>query len=304
MAPIVVISSWVNHPDLLAVHAAAWRSIFLGDSVEYIVYIDAKGVEERTELVAACRRLGIQYRLVPQRLHIHRGEVFPVTRYPVSLSASGRAALVCQLAWLLECQERTERTRVIFTQSDVVPFRAVHWEDLVPRGGIYYKSQSRERTIGGGSVEYAWDGLLALDMTYWPKKLRELVSFDYGANNGAFLDVGGGTWKLLRILPPAQKRAWTALESERWNLTEAGREAGRELPQWLRRFCEQDPRSTPEKQYGEVLDGWAFHLRTVSNWDGYKGPDRFTLFVGAFRESLDLTDANTQMSHQASDAPQ
>jgi hypothetical protein len=300
MAPIVVISSWVNHPELLPIHSIAWKSAFLGDSVEYIVYIDAKDAGMRSRLVMACKQYDIQYKLVPQRLHMSRGEVFPGTRYSVSQAASGRAALVCQLAWLLECQDKLDRERVLFTQSDIIPFRAVSWKEMVPRGGLYYKLQQRERVVGSGSVEYAWDGLLGFDMTYWPPKLREVIHFEYGMNSGAFLDVGGGTWKILRILPPTKKKAWGALESGRWSLDVDGGA----LPPWLHTFCAQDPRSTEEAQFGEVLDDWAFHIRTVSNWDGYTGPDRIGLFIDAFKESLDLTGANTRMYHRASGAPQ
>lgn len=300
MAPIVVISSWVNHPELIATHSIAWKSAFLGESVEYIVYIDAVDAATRAALVATCRRYGILFRIVPQRLHLNRHEVFPETRQRISQTASGRAAVVCQLAWLLEVVNKPERERVVFTQSDVIPFREVQWSQKVPRAGLYYKAQ--ERSAGGRTIDYAWDGLIAFDLTYWPPKLREIVSFDDGSHAGVFLDVGGGTWKLLRVLPPAKRRAWTALQSEQWSLEDAPT-----LPMWLRDFCAQDPRVQDGRQYGELLDDWAFHLRTVSNWDRYQKegtPDRFSLFIECFKGSLDLIDASTQTSHRASGAPQ
>ena len=45
---ITVISTWINHPDVLKIHRDLWVQAFPGETVRYVAYIDAKDEEDFT----------------------------------------------------------------------------------------------------------------------------------------------------------------------------------------------------------------------------------------------------------------
>lgn len=306
---LVVVATWFNHPELLGLHRDTWVNAFPSEKVEYIAYIDAKDPVIRIQLVEAAKNAAISAIEVAPILHTRRQILFPRTAVTASHASSFRNAGVCQYAWIREAITHRKAGRLIFTQSDIFPFRSQTWAAWMGGALFSYRPQHRISEDGQRRLDYAWEGLCGFDLERWTPKMLEAISFEAGFFKGVFGDTGAGTWLLLAALPAAAKREWYELDSRSWSPAEVSA-----LPSWLQRFLALDPRGEGPSgpAYGELFDNWCFHLRGGSD---YEKADkamlqlRFALFQAFLYEEMiysrgpsDPTDANTQSSHQALDA--
>lgn len=293
---ILVISTWVNHPETLPYHCRLWKNAFKGEEVDYVAYIDAKNDphvsnfgegQMLTKLISTCEECDIIYEIVDPFFHKCRSRIFPKACYrEVDETPSARDALACQVAWIDHVVKDCKYKRIVLVQSDIFPYRQRVWSDLMGSSEIYYKPQVRE-----GALYYAWEGLCCFDVGSWPLAKREMVSFEYGFMNGVFGDTGAGTWEILAALPEEAKRPWSGLDSLQWN----NRVALPELPYWVVEHLKMDPRNKTDPDgviwyYSEIQDGWCFHLRAGGNWDG-AGKDihekRYGNFMRLLKEAIE-----------------
>ncbi len=281
----------------------SWRRAWPEETLEYIAYIDAKDTATLKELVERCRAAGIRSVVVPPELHTRREILFPATPIRRTHASSFRNAISCQYAWLRETSAEHKRTgRLIFTQSDIFPFKVMKWDAWMAGGAISYRPQHRVSEDGLRRLDYAWEGLCGFDLTRWTSKMIAAMSFEAGRFRGIFGDTGAGSWLLLSALPAELKRGWLERDSGSWTPAEAA------LPPWLQRFLTIDPRGqgAAGPAYGELFDDWCFHLRGGSDYekaDARMLQLRFALFQAFLYEELrgssDQTGAKTQTCHRA-----
>jgi len=292
--PIILISSWVNHPETLKAHRDLWIQAFPGETVNYIVYIDAKDYPDesnfndstmRDKLLNECMRLGIQYYLVPEHYHDNRSLIIPNCQINKERSASARDVLVCHMAWRDHVLNNQNVHRVGLIQPDIFPYRKLNWQSLTRGAEFYYKPQHRE------TLTYAWNGLCFFTMDTWSQIMKELVNFQHGFHRGVFTDSGGGLWKVLEILTDEQKYGWTGQNSLQWS----SRDPCPDLPFWIMEHLKSDPRNRVESDgavsyYSEIQDDRFLHLRAGCNWDGI-GKEihekRYANFMSLLNEAID-----------------
>ena len=269
---IVLVSSWVNHPEMLKLHRDLWLEAFPGESVRYIVYIDAKDYPDpsnfddpsmRLKLIEACIEYGIEFHLVPEEFHRNRGLVIPNCLVLSCNTPSARDVVVCHMAWRDQVIHNPHVNRIGLIQPDIFPYRRVNWNDITRGSEFYYKPQQRD------TLSYAWNGLCLFSIDTWSQIMKELVDFQDGIQKGIFTDSGGGLYKLMESLPENKKHAWVGYSS--FELT--SRSQFPELPYWIMEHLQSDPRNKVEADgtllyYSEIQDNWCFHLRAGCNWDG------------------------------------
>ena len=314
---LIVAATWCNHPELLPLHKEIWVRAFPEEVVKYIAYIDLKECDERFKLWKTCKENGINCEIVPQELHGKRELLFPKTLVHSSEHPSFRNGIVCQYAWKQLAMGKRGSDKLIFTQSDVYPFKKKTWKEWMGSSIFSFRPQFRmgEGASEGKRMDYAWEGLCGFDLAMWTSAMLENMNFDAGFfKERIFGDTGAGTWLILAALPPQLKRGWKELDSGHWTPSDAGLPS---FPAWIRRFLALDPRGKGLEGpcYGELFDDWCFHLRAGSNWDKAHSEMlqlRFSLFQAflyealqsgdPFRLSSDQRDASTQTTHQALDA--
>jgi hypothetical protein len=292
--PIILISSWVNHPETLKAHRDLWIQAFPDETVNYIVYIDAKDYPDesnlydgtmRDKLLNECMRLGIQYYLVPEGLHKDRRSLMPNAAQHYQMTASTRDAVVCQMAWRDQVLLNTSVNRVGLIQPDIFPYRKLDWISLTRGAEFYYKPQQRD------SLKYAWNGLCFFTMDTWSQIMKELIDFQDGFHRGIFTDSGGGLWKILEVLSDNNKYGWTGQNSLQWS----SRDPCPDLPFWIMEHLKSDPRNRVESDgavsyYSEIQDDRFLHLRAGCNWDGV-GKEihekRYANFMSLLNEAID-----------------
>jgi len=269
--PIILISSWVNHPETLKVHRDLWIQAFPGETVNYIVYIDAKDYADesnfydgtmRDKLMNECMRLGIQYYLVPEHYHDNRSLIIPHCQINQERSASARDVLVCHMAWRDHVLNNQNVNRVGLIQPDIFPYRKLDWQSLTRGADFYYKPQQRD------TLTYAWNGLCFFTMNTWSQDLKEKVDFQHGLQKNIFTDSGGGLWKLMEVLTDGRKYGWTGQNSLQWSSSDQCPD----LPFWVMEHLKADPRNRVESDgtilyYSEIQDDRFLHLRAGCNWD-------------------------------------
>ncbi len=263
----------------------------------------------RGQIVECCKKGGITAVEVAELLHAKRRILFSTTPATSSQASSFRNAIVCQYAWIREAITHRKASRLIFTQSDIFPFKTQTWEGWMGGSLFSYRPQHRISEDGQRRLDYAWEGLCGFDLQRWTPKMLEAMSFEAGFFKGVFGDTGAGTWLLVAALPAEVRREWRELDSRSWCPAKQP-----SLPPWLQRFLALDPRGQglTGPAYGELFDDWCFHLRGGSDYekaDAAMLQLRFALFqaflyeeMSAPRESSGQTDASTQTSHQALDA--
>jgi len=289
---ITVIVSWFNHPEHLLIHRLLWLKAFPKNIVRYVAYIDVNttpGIgnifqpNTTNDLIEKCKENKIEYVEIPIELHFARAKIFPGTEKKVDISSSARNSISCQLAWKQQVIEKPYLTRFIFVQQDVFPFKKQTWESLMMNKQIYYRPQNR--ATDKGSVDYAWEGLCAFDVASWNTQLKHLVSFEMGYHNNVYTDTGGGLWVILKILDENLQKRYSSHDSKSWNKNTPGIK----IPDWIRNFCEADPRNENKQYYGEILDDWCFHLRGGSHYDRPQIIDvikRYSLFFSSIYPRL------------------
>jgi hypothetical protein len=291
--PIILISSWVNHPETLKAHRDLWIQAFPGETVNYIVYIDAKDYPDesnfndgtmRDKLLKECMRLAIQYYLVPESLHMDRRPLMPNASLQYQMTASTRDAVVCQMAWRDQVLLNRTVNRIGLIQPDIFPYRKLNWLSLMRGADFYYKPQQRD------TLNYAWNGLCFFTMYTWDQALKELVDFQDGFHRSIFTDSGGGLWKLLEVLTDEQKYGWSGQNSLQWS----SRDPCPDLPFWIMEHLRLDTRNRVESDmsvsyFSEIQDGRFLHLRAGCNWDGI-GKDvhqkRYANFMRVLNEAI------------------
>lgn len=271
---ITVISTWINHPEILKIHKDLWVKAFPSEVIRYVAYIDAKDHGDfsnfgdttvKAQLIQVCRDSSIEYICVPQELHEQRNLVFNNCQNNSEQTPSGRNALVCQYAWNKEVLHGAA-IRVVLVQSDIFPYRKFTWNSMTRGAEFYFKPQ--ERVNGNMRIDYAWEGLCLFDVESWPSILKECVDFQHGFQKGVYTDTGGGLWRLLEALPDSKKFGWTGQNSLQWNYNDIKPE----LPFWIMEHLRIDPRNKVENDgtiwyYSEIQDDRCFHLRAGGNWD-------------------------------------
>jgi hypothetical protein len=271
---ITVVSTWVNHPEVIALHRDLWTKAFSGESIRYVAYIDAKDYGDfsnfgdasmKEQLIKACVDSSIEYLLVPQEYHMQRHKVFETCNASVDNCPSARDALVCQYIWNREVLNGSVN-RLVLVQSDIFPYRTFTWNSILRGADFYYRPQVR--SVNGESLHYAWEGLCFFDTSRWPDARKDIVDFEYGFQKGIFTDTGGGLWRVLEVLKPEQKRPFLDLHSGRWSISDAPTD----LPFWITEHIINDPRNTIKEDgttlfYSEIFDNSFFHLRAGGNWD-------------------------------------
>ena len=270
---ITIVSTWVNHPEVLKVHRDLWVKAF-DESVRYIAYIDAKDYGDfsnfgdatiKHQLVQACIDNSIEYVIIPQEFHVQRSRVFRNCQIASDNTPSGRNALVCQYAWNREVLDGNSK-RIIFVQSDIFPYKLLGWNSMTRGSEFYYKPQ--ERVSDGKRIDYAWEGLCMFDISQWTLDKKLLVNFEYGFQKGVYTDTGGGLWSILESLDNDKKFGWSGQNSLQWSDND---EYIPDLPFWIMEHLRSDPRNKVENNttwyYSEIQDNRCFHLRAGGNWD-------------------------------------
>lgn len=297
---LTVIATWCNHPELIELHKDIWCRAFPYEGVEYIAYIDGDENEqhpthsERYKLWTRCERAGIKYVLVPESLHQNRRRLFPHTKVPKSKVASYRDAAVCQYAWMRHAQPADRRThRLIYTHSDIFPFRVQTWEQWMGGAGslLSYLPQKRVSKDESHVLRYAWNGLCGFDLRKWTPNMCKAMNFETGYFLGVpcvapaaaaaappapsqliYGDTGAGSYMIVKAIPSEYARQWKQHSSQKWTRSTPGLPP---FPEWLQRFLALDPRGTGSSEadpcYGELLDDWCYHLRGGSNYEGAEG---------------------------------
>ena len=269
---IVLVSSWVNHPEMMKLHRDLWVQAFLGESVRYIVYIDAKDYPDqsnlndpsiRMKLINECVEHNIEFHLVAEEFHRNRGLIIPICHVISDNKPSARDVLVCHMAWRDQVLQNPNVKRIGLIQPDIFPYRRVNWNDITRGSEFYYKPQQRN------TLSYAWNGLCLFSIETWTQTMKELVDFQDGFQKGIFTDSGGGLWKLMETLPKAKQHGWSGYSS--YELT--SRSGTPDLPYWIMEHLRADPRNKVDADgfilyYSELQDNWCFHLRAGCNWDG------------------------------------
>lgn len=292
--PILLISSWVNHPETLKSHRDLWIRAFPEEEVRYIVYIDAKDYPDasnfndptmRNKLLNECMRLGIEYYLVPEELHRDRSSLIPGCQLNYTMTASTRDVVACHMAWRDQVIYNVSAFRVGLIQPDIFPYRSLTWQTLTRGAEFYYKPQSRN------GLNYAWNGLCFFTMNDWPSDMKGLIDFQDGVHCGVFTDSGGGLWKLIKVLEDHQKFGWTGLNSLQWTSIDCCPD----LPFWIMEHLKTDPRNLVDSDgvisyYSEIQDERFLHLRAGCNWDGV-GKEihekRYANFMKLLNEAID-----------------
>jgi len=281
---ITVIVTWFNHPEHLLLHRLLWLKAFPKNIVRYVAYIDVNNIPNignmfqpntSNDLIEKCKKNNIEYVLVPIEAHSARVKVFPGTDKKVDTSSSARNSISCQLAWNQEVINKPYLTRFIFVQQDVFPFKKQTWESLMSNKQIYYRPQ--KRTADEKTIDYAWEGLCAFDVASWDNHCKHLVSFEMGFHNNIYTDTGGGLWVILKIMHENLHKKYSSHDSKCWNKDTVGIK----IPDWIQKFCNEDPRNENKQYYGEILDDWCFHLRGGSHYDKPQIADvvkRYSLF--------------------------
>jgi len=294
---ILLISSWVNHPETLKHHRDLWVAAFPGETIRYIVYIDAKDYPDssnfndatlRSKLVEECKNNAIEYYLVPEKYHYMRDTVIPNCQVKSNGSPSARDVLVCHLAWNTHVLQNSATRRIGFIQPDIYPYKEFTWQSITRGVDFYYKPQRRENN--GLCIDYAWNGLCFFTMDGWSNELKELVDFQDGFQMGVYTDSGGGLWKLLEALPESKKFGWTGQNSLQWSINDTIPL----LPFWIMEHLRIDPRNKVDTDgtvwyYSEIQDERCFHLRAGCNWDnaGKEIHDtRYSNFIRLLREAI------------------
>ena len=271
---ITIISTWVNHPDVLKIHRDLWLQAFPGETVRYVAYIDAKDHGDfsnfgdttvKAQLIQVSKDNSIEYVTVPQELHEQRNRVFNNCQHMSEQNPSGRDALVCQYAWNKEVINGVA-TRVVLVQSDIFPYKTFTWDSITRGAEFYYKPQ--DRTNDSVRIDYAWEGLCLFNVESWSSKLKECVDFQHGFQKGVYTDTGGGLWKLLEALPKSNKFGWVGHNSLQW----CTNDTAPLLPFWIMEHLRIDPRNKVDTDgtvwyYSEIQDERCFHLRAGGNWD-------------------------------------
>jgi len=292
--PILLISSWVNHPETLKSHRDLWIRAFPEEEVRYIVYIDAKDYPDasnfndptmRKKILDECMRLGVEYYLVPEEIHRDRRSLIPGCQLNYTMTASTRDAVVCFMAWKHHVCNNSNTFRVGLIQPDIFPYRSLTWQTVTRGAEFYYKPQSRQ------GLNYAWNGLCFFTMYNWSQDLKDLVDFQDGFHRGVFTDSGGGLWKLLEALTEGQKFGWTGQNSLQWT----SMDYCPDLPFWIMEHLKTDPRNCVDSggvisYYSEIQDERFLHLRAGCNWDGV-GKDihekRYANFMKLLNDAID-----------------
>jgi hypothetical protein len=269
---IILVSSWVNHPETLKLHRDLWVAAFPEEKVRYVVYIDAKDFRDpsnfnnasmRTNLINECKDNNIEYNLVREDLHYSRHTVIPNCKDKDANTPSARDVLVCHLAWNELVLNMPTTQRIGFIQPDLFPYRKIIWKSLTRDSEFYYKAQVRD------DLTYAWNGLCFFTMYTWDYFLKSIVDFQDGFQKGVFTDSGGGLWKLLDALDKSKRFAWTGQNSLQWS----SEDEHPEMPFWVMEYIRNDPRNESVAgdvvlYFSEIMDGRFLHLRAGCNWDG------------------------------------
>jgi len=292
---ITIVSTWVNHPEVLKIHRDLWSAAF-NESVRYVAYIDAKEYADfsnfgdttmRQQLVQACINNSIEYVLVPEEYHVQRDRVFLNCKILADQTPSGRNSLVCQYVWKKEVLEGSV-DQLVLVQSDIFPYRRFTWNSIMRGADFYYRPQ--QRTDNGITVHYAWEGLCFFDTRTWTLDRKRLVSFEYAFQNSVFTDTGGGLWVLLNCLEENQKFGFQEFDSNRWSS-----DMTLDLPYWVEQQLLIDPRNRIDESgtawyYSELFDQTFFHLRAGGNWDcvGKEMHDiRYSNFTRLLTDAID-----------------
>lgn len=271
---ITVISTWINHPEVLKIHRDLWLQAFPGETVRYVAYIDAKDQGDftnfndatvKSQLIETCKNNSIEYVIVPQELHNTRNLVFNQCQRMSDQTPSGRDALVCQYAWIVEVIIK-KTSRIVLVQSDIFPYKCISWNSITRGAEFYYRPQ--ERTKDGLHIDYAWEGLCLFDIKTWTDVLKMSIDFQHEWQKGVFTDTGGGLWKILEALPESKKYGWKPLTSLEWSTNNMMPN----LPFWIEEHLRIDPRNKVDNDgtvwyYSEIFDESFFHLRAGGNWD-------------------------------------
>jgi len=292
---ITIVSTWVNHPEVLLIHRAMWVKAFSGEPVNYIIYIDAKeypdpsnfgDVTMKQQLIQICIENSIEYIIVPQEYHVQRGKVFLSCTVQSDISPSASDALVCQYMWNQQVLEKGV-TRFLIVQTDLFPYRTFTWDSITRGAEFCYRPQQR---TDGITLHYAWNGLCVFDMRRWPDAKKQIVNFDYGFHKGVFADAGAGTYYILDHLDPEQKFEFKELNSHRWS----SKDAPINLPDWITEHLNTDVRNKISEDgtvlyYSEIFDNAFFHLRAGCNWDNV-GRDlhdaRYSRFISLISHAM------------------
>lgn len=294
---VTIISTWINHPEVVKIHRDLWVSAFPNEIVKYVAYIDAKNHGDfsnfndttmKDQLTQACINSLIEYHIVPQELHEQRNKVFSNCQLNVDQTPSGRDALVCQFAWNNEVINR-KAERIVLVQSDIFPYKQFTWQSITRGVEFYYKPQRRENN--GLYLDYAWEGLCMFDLRTWSDELKEIIDFQHGLQKNVYTDTGGGLWKILEVLPESKKFGWTGQNSLQWN----SNDTMPLLPYWIMEHLRLDPRNNIDAggviwYYSEIQDNQCFHLRAGGNWDnaGKEIHDtRYSNFIRLLNEAID-----------------
>jgi hypothetical protein len=203
---------------------------------------------------------------------------------------------MCQYAWVRESAPSTRTSnRLIFTDSDIFPFREQTWEQWMGERGIFaYLLQQRFSKDSTHVLRYAWNGLCGFDLTKWTPTMCGAMSFETGYFLGApcaardsdtasqplpplplpqghkliYGDTGAASHMIVKAIPSEYAHQMTQHSSQGWTLSTPGLPP---FPGWLQRFLALDPRgrgsSDEDPCYGEILDDWCYHLRGGSNYE-------------------------------------
>ena len=292
---ITLVSTWINHPEVLKAHRDLWIHAFKDEVVRYVAYIDAKDFGDfsnfgdssiKDQLIQVCNDNSIEYVVVPQEYHRQRSRVFSNCQLESDQNPSGRNAVVCQYAWNIEVLEGGAQ-RLALIQSDIFPYRRFTWSSISRSTDFYYKPQVR--SDNGKRLNYAWEGLCLFNMGTWSNEIKRLVDFQHGTFKGVYTDTGGGLYKILEVLPDYRRFGWGGQDSLQWSSDTMSAD----VPYWIRQHLDTDPRNQTRNgvitYFSELQDDRCFHLRAGGNWDNVGKQihdERYSRFVSLLNEAI------------------
>jgi len=197
---ILIIIPAYNHPEFISLQHKTFCK-FLKDDFEMIIFDDARAQKMSNQIKTSCKRLGILYRKVPQKIHfqpyLHRPKDGP---WPTNCP-SARNCNVVQFA-LNQIGFKHNDIAVVF-ESDLFLISEFSFREYLAgfdlagfNRAVEYPECVKEK------INFLWIGLMMLDMRVLPNK--KTFNVNCGSINNVKVDSGGFTHFYLKDNPEAK----------------------------------------------------------------------------------------------------